>query len=81
MLVMKRKTFRSRPGLFWTRRGVLEDHERIRSQAEDFSNAVGVAQVVSVTEWFHFGDFVVSVWYREEAEGNSQPAKDAMGEV
>jgi len=83
MLVMKHKRFRLqlRPRFYWSIRALLEDHERLRGQVEDFINAVGAAKVVSVSEGFAYGCFEVIVWYREEAEGKTQPVKDVMAEL
>ena len=80
MLVMKHKMFQlPRPRLYWTTRAIVEDRERLRGQVEDFINRIGAAKVVSVTEDFLTG-FAITVWYREEVEGKSQPAKDVMAE-
>ena len=83
MLVLKHKTFRAGPafGLFWTGQGLFRSREQLREQAEGFANLAGAENVVSVTEEILREVLMVTVWYREETDGNAQPSKSVIDEV
>lgn len=76
MLLLKHKTFRKGPwlGFYWTERSLSQGREKIREQAENYINEMGAEKVVSVTEEILREVLMVTVWYREEADSNSQPS-------
>jgi hypothetical protein len=64
MLVLKHKSFQPGRRIWWSKRDIIEGHERLREEAENFINSsIGADKVVSVTERLH----EVTVWYRDDA--------------
>jgi len=57
------------PTVYWSFRSLNASREKVRQQAQDFINGIGVDQVVSVTEHaMTMGPFSVVIWYRVSDE-------------
>jgi hypothetical protein len=67
MMTLRHKTFVG-PTVYTQGASLNENREAIRARAEAFVNAVGAANVVSVSEHaMTFGPFSVVVWYRDDS--------------